>query len=412
MTKPRILFIAPSSYPIFGAEANVNAKLLKVLSEDGAIIDLVCRDLRSPLEGYPASTDDYYFSKLNSITVVRTDTKADFKTLLRHFKTYLKFGFVYKSADWAFDALKECEKLINKNKYDFIYTFNQPSEILGVYLSKKYKIPWVTTWNDPYVWERYPQPYGRGPKCKISYNRERLIATIGKVCSIHIFPSNRLKSYMQTYMPGINDDNSFISPHIMMTKGNHGTSTSSTLRIIHSGALGKERNPSLFLTVLERFLKQNPDAKIKITFVGVVERMENTSIIAYVNNSILKNFVEFIPPVTYADSLNMLKDYDCSLIIEAPCEEGIFLPSKVADYMQVGLPIFTISPSDGTLNDLYKSGRIAYFSSCTNEKEIMASLKRLYADFVLHKQLRTNDAYDIFGKDTILKIHQSIWKRN
>ncbi|MDE6048258.1 MAG: hypothetical protein K2G09_01005 [Paramuribaculum sp.] len=412
MTKPRILFIAPSSYPIFGAEANVNAKLLKVLSEGGAIIDLVCRDLRSPSDGYPASTDDYYFSSVNSITVVRTETKANIKTLLRHFKTYLKFGYVYRSADWAFDALKECERLIKCNKYDFIYTFNQPSEILGVYLSEKYNIPWVATWNDPYVWKRYPEPYGKGAKCKISSNREKLIYKIGEICNTHIFPTDRLKRYMQSYMSGINDDNSIISPHIMMCRDNHNTSADSTLKIIHSGALGRERNPLLFLTALESFLKQNTDAKIKITFVGVVERMENTSIIAYVNNSILKNFVEFIPPVTYADSLNMLKDYDCSLIIEAPCEEGIFLPSKVADYMQVGLPIFTISPSDGTLNDLYKSGRIAYFSSCTNEKEIMASLKRLYADFVLHKQLRTNDAYDIFGKDTILKIHQSIWKRN
>ena len=412
MTKPRILFIAPSSYPIFGAEANVNAKLLKVLSEDGATIDLVCRYLRSTSEGYPASTDEYYFSKVNSITVVRTDTKFDLKTLLRHFRTFLKFGFVYKSADWAFDALETCEKLIRKNKYDFIYTFNQPSELLGVYLSEKYQIPWIATWNDPYVWKRYPMPYGKGPECKISSNREKLIATIGRVCKTHLFPSERLRRYMQIYMPNISRDNSFISPHIMMNRGTRVYSPHSTLRIIHSGALGKERNPILFFSALEKFIKQNPNVKIKVTFVGVVERMETTAIIAHVKNSILKDYVEFLPPVTYADSISMLKNYDCSLILEAPCEEGIFLPSKVADSMQVGLPIFAVSPKIGTLNDLYLSERIAYFASCVDEEEIMESLKKLYLDFQQHSQSNGLDAYDLFGKETILNIHHKIWKKD
>ena len=35
----RILFVAPSSYPVFGAEANVNDKMLNALTEGGAIVD-------------------------------------------------------------------------------------------------------------------------------------------------------------------------------------------------------------------------------------------------------------------------------------------------------------------------------------------------------------------------------------
>lgn len=76
-----------------------------------------------------------------------------------------------------------------------------------------------------------------------------------------------------------------------------------------------------------------------------------------------------------------MESYDIQLIVEAPCEEGIFLPTKVSDSMQLGKPIFTISPSVGVLNDLYKQGHISYFSSLDDEKNILSTLKQVYNDF-------------------------------
>ena len=80
--------------------------------------------------------------------------------------------------------------------------------------------------------------------------------------------------------------------------------------------------------------------------------------------------------------------------------------------MQVGLPIFAVSPKIGTLNDLYLSERIAYFASCVDEEEIVESLKKLYLDFQQHSQSNGLDAYDLFGKETILNIHHKIWKKD
>ena len=411
MRKPRILFIAPSSYPIFGAEANVNAKLIKVLSEHGALLDIVSRAPRNNMPIYPESTNELFFHNVESINVIETETKMNLKTLIRHLKTYLKFGFVYKAADWAIDALPICENLIKQYKYDFIYTFNQPSEILGQYLSKKYSIPLVATWNDPYVWERYPQPYGLGPQSKISSNREKLISELGKVCYRHIFPSIRLKKYMQRYMQGITDDNSVICPHIMLEEREHNRASDGTLRIIHSGALGRERNPVYLLHALDKFLSKHPDAKIEVSFLGVVERMDTKSIFDFVNEHNLDRYVHFLPPVTYEESINKLQGYDLSLIIEADCDEGIFLPSKVADYLQAGIPIYSISPSEGVLNDLYNDGIVNFFSDCKSINNIAETLEQIYKEFIDNKLEPSQGlSYSKFGGEAIYELHKkSIW---
>lgn len=98
----RILFVAPSSYPVFGAEANVNAKMLNALTEGGAIVDLVCRSVRSNRTCYPESTTDFFFGKVNSINLVKVDTAFDLSTILRHLKTFFKTGYIYKGIKLIF----------------------------------------------------------------------------------------------------------------------------------------------------------------------------------------------------------------------------------------------------------------------------------------------------------------------
>ena len=71
----RILFVAPSSYPIFGAEANVNAKVLKMLADKGHIIDLVCRTYNDYAQYYPTSNSHLFFNKVNTLNIIEDKKK-------------------------------------------------------------------------------------------------------------------------------------------------------------------------------------------------------------------------------------------------------------------------------------------------------------------------------------------------
>lgn len=409
MNNPRILFIAPSSYPIFGAEANVNAKVLKVLSENGAKIHLVSRSVRKNANVYPESIPNSYFSKVESINLVKTQSGKNFKTLFKHILAFAKFGYVYRGIDWAFDALPVCESLLKHYKFDFIYTYNQPSEVLGLYLSRKYDIKHVATWNDPYIWNKYPVPYGKGIDWKISRNRAKLVCNLGLNTFRHIFPSIRLKNYMKKYMDGINEENSVICPHIMFEKKAKKREQNTILRLIHSGAIGKERNPMRFFKAVKRLVSEIEDIQIEVTFIGVVERYNKEELEKYITDYDLNKYIRFLPSVAYDESIDMLKDYDCSIILEASCEEGIFLPSKVADYMQMDIPIFSISPKIGVLNDLFKKNKIEYFADCTDIEDIYNALKKIYFDF-LKGELKKSSPELLFSPSEIFNSQKTkIW---
>ena len=71
-----------------------------------------------------------------------------------------------------------------------------------------------------------------------------------------------------------------------------------------------------------------------------------------------------------------------ALIIEAPCNEGVFLPSKLSDTMAVGLPVLAISPAVGVLHDLHESGYVKYFSDVTSVESIVEGFESVVSDYV------------------------------
>lgn len=405
----RILFIAPSSYPLNGPEAYVNAKVVKSLSENGYIIDLVSLKSERRDRHYPPEEDDFYFKKVRSLNVVKINTGRNISTIYNHIVCYCKTGFVYRGSDWVVKAIKKCEQLISETSYDFIYTYDYPSEIVGLYLTKKYHIKWVATWNDPYTMEKYPEPYGRGLNGRLSSNRMKLIKEIGKWTYKNIFPNEYLKNYMLRYMENMNPDSCLISPHIVLkecVKYNQ-VSYSDTLKIIHSGSIGKERDPRNFFIALHNVLKMDISLKVEVVFLGINDRGKPEYIENLLNEYNLKGVIRFHPPIPYSESLDFIADYDVCLIIEAPCEVGIFLPSKVADYIQSYKSIFSLSPKNGVMSDLYKSDFIPYFADINSVEEIEWELQNIIDDYSKKRLKFCPDSVDIFGNDRVAKIHSS-----
>ena len=110
--------------------------------------------------------------------------------------------------------------------------------------------------------------------------------------------------------------------------------------------------------------------------------------------------------VPYHESLDLLSKYHLAIIVEANCEEGIFLPTKVADFMSVNIPIFSISPKIGVLHDLYEKGQISYFASVNNVKEIAEGITVAYEDFMSGK-VRESKRVNEYSSENILNAYLS-----
>lgn len=371
----RILFIAPSSIPTYGAEAIVNKKLLTALIKSGKFeIDLISQKVK--FKHYPVEDSDI---KLNSIHIIENDFSITPKIIWQHIVAFFKFGITYKAIHWAVKALPIAEKLIRENNYDYILTKDSPSFVVGNYLKNKYGIKWVATWNDPYPGVKYPEPYGEGYDAKGNIF-DRMCVSVMKNADVHIFPSERIKTYMQKYLM-VSDEKTVVIPHVILDTPIVPNIEKENLKIIHSGTLQHPRNPRTFLEAFGKFKKHYPNSKVYVDILGIMENED----VALIEQMGLQQYVKFLPPVPYTKSLEILANYHVALIIEADCEEGIFLPTKVTDFMQYRKPIFAVSPKLGVLNDLYKEGYVYYFSDVRRVDDIYNSLLRIYNDFISNR---------------------------
>ena len=398
MKNKHILVIAPASIPITGAEAICNVNLLRVLSENGYKIDLISK--RMKYTHYPETNLAELGLNLNSVNTIEVDNKISLKVIWQHLCCLFIFGTVFKGAHWAYCVLKVAKELCKKNQYDAIITKNSPSELLGYYFKKKNGIKWIATWNDPYPTKKYPKPYGNGVNAKL-FILERPLLKKMEEADYHIFPNQRIRDYMSNYI-NIPAEKTRIIPHVVIPR-EHIDTPHENLKIVHLGNVLPPRDATPFLRALSEFIKNKQDAKIEIAFIGQTPQ----SIKDYIKTTHLEKYVKVFPPVKYEESQEILETYDIQLIVEAPCEEGIFLPTKVSDSMQLGKPIFTISPSVGVLNDLYKKGHISYFSSVKDEKDILATLEQVYNDFTNGK-LKTFSLEKSYSPQTIFQQYDEI----
>ena len=148
MSEKRILFIAPASIPVNGAEAIVNVKLLKLLVSKGYRIDLISK--KAKWKHYPLTEEEELQRSLSSLTVIEFENRLSFLSIWYHIRACFRFGVVFKGAYWAFIASKKVKELVKANDYQCIITKNMPSELVGYWAKCRYGIPWAATWNDPY----------------------------------------------------------------------------------------------------------------------------------------------------------------------------------------------------------------------------------------------------------------------
>lgn len=396
----RILMIAPSSYPVTSAECIVNIKLLQAMSRNGQFeIDLVSKDLH--WHDYPSDSLEKLGVRVRNCHIVSVDNRITVRAVWQHFLCLVRFGIVFKGTHWNAAAFPIVRKLVRENRYDYVLTKNESSFLLGYWLKKRTGLKWVATWNDPYPKSLYPDAYLKYWDIRPHRVDGRVIDIMRRYADVHIFPNSRLRDYMIGKIKADAAD-AVVVPHVVLSSSVLPRRNNGVLRIIHSGNINYPRDPELFLTALKRLTDTVPDVRIELSILGVTGNDLNEKI----SRHGLTDYVRTIPPVSYGESIAMLADYDVALIVEADCREGIFLPTKVSDFMQSGIPIFAVSPAIGVMNDLYSGGKIPYFALNTDSDDIFQSLKKLYGDY-LNGSIPSNSIPEPFTEESVINQYLS-----
>ena len=257
--------------------------------------------------------------------------------------------------------------------------------------------------------QRFPQPYGQGYDAKLHYFQEKVLKDIQKYASLHTFPNNRLRDYMLKCFPLINVEQTMVIPHMAMSflVPSNSIKDNKRLKIVHCGYLKNPRNPDLFLKALA--MVRSYAKYSNLDFILYLVGSYDESVKDLVKHLGLEGNIGLIGSLNYKESMEFITKCDVALIIEAQCEDGIYLPTKVVDSLQCSLPILCISPNPGVLKDIITKYKVGYYADNTSLDEITKTLDDVFADYITDSLPKVSKSVIPFVfEDSIVKQYLSI----
>jgi hypothetical protein len=116
----------------------------------------------------------------------------------------------------------------------------------------------------------------------------------------------------------------------------------------------------------------------------------------------------------YEEMPDVLSRADVGVIVEAPVEEGIFLPSKFVEYVQAGLPILALSPPVGTISEILAKHGGGIAVDGRSSDAVAGAIQRLYEHWkcgTLDRSFGSSRLLGLFGEETILSMYQELFRK-
>jgi hypothetical protein len=300
---------------------------------------------------------------------------------------------------WISDAAKTIDgELADKNpRRPVIVSFGEPmsDHLLALDLKRRTGLPWVAHFSDPWA----DNPFRRLFVFANVLNRrmERaVIATADRV----VFTSPETLSLVMAKYPDGWREKACVLPHSYDPDFYPVTSVrAGKLVVRYLGNFYADRTPFPLLDALVGIHRKSPEllSDVRFELIGAMpDRMRNRAL----RIDLPPGLVELLPSVSYRNSLRLAAEADLLLVIDAPADLSVFLPSKLIDYVGAGVPIYGVVPS-GSSHELIRrlGGRVADpRNPSAVSAELMASLGEC-------RRRRTESA-TAWGKESVRKEYE------
>jgi glycosyltransferase involved in cell wall biosynthesis len=238
---------------------------------------------------------------------------------------------------WVRDAARTAGRL----RPDVLVTFGQPmsDHLAGLALKRRTGIPWVAHFSDPWV----DNPFREGSAPVVALNR-RLEAKVLRGADRLVFTSEETVDLVMRRYPSAIGHKAAVVPHAFPAAG-YGDVAAPTGRVVvrHLGAFYGQRSPAPLLRALNLLARRDPaaldDVHVELwgPFETPLEALEE-------HGRLPQGLVAARGRTSYAHSLELMRGADLLVVIDAPAEHSVFLPSKLVDYLGSRRPIVALTP--------------------------------------------------------------------
>jgi len=400
--------IAPACFPTTNPEAMVNAKLALAMVRGGWDVDVVTAQGKI-VSWYPQRTG-VWGELAERIHVVPTVAPTLWNKVWTTSRAAVRTGQIY-GARWALPAMRKAIELAGRKDYDVVLSRSHPADahLAALGVCQRTHLPWIANWNDPDPMVRFPVPYGNGPDAPLAPGIGRFFRAVARRASWHTFPAERLRRYMAAQWPAMEGKSSTI-PHVAMAGPSATPPEGGEFTICYAGSLKPPRDARVLLEGAQRFAQRRGLAAPFLRFMVDHEDLLRQC----ARQAGAEHLLDVQPPRPYEDMPQHLARSTVLAVIEPELEEGIFLPSKVIDYAQIGRPILAVSPRTGTLNDLLNEHGGGLAVDCRDSTAVEQAIDTLYDCWqrgTLSTRFKSASLLDLFAPARVIQLLGEVIRR-
>ena len=239
---------------------------------------------------------------------------------------------------------------------EVLVTFGQPmsDHLAGLRIKRRLGVPWIAHFSDPWSDNPYlsPNPISR---FRLRNMERQVLAEADHA----MFTSHEtMDLVMQKYPVGWRKKVSVL-PHAYDPQFQGQTllpqERDGVLILRHLGNFYGQRNPLMLVQALILLLRTQPRVldNVKIELVGRWVGHEGWT---SAKSGLPEALLTFRKSIAYEESLREMRGADALLIIDAPFEQNVFFPSKLADYLWARRPILAFTPPGTSAGIVAASG--------------------------------------------------------
>ncbi|MGD9562327.1 MAG: glycosyltransferase [Pyrinomonadaceae bacterium] len=253
--------------------------------------------------------------------------------------------------NWRDDVAAAVPRYLDDTGFrpDVIVTFAQPFSVhlIGMGLKQRFGLPWLAHFSDPWA----DNPFTPFDERTRNWNLQ-MEGRVAENADMLVFTSTETVELFFRKYPAALRKKARVLPQCFDPLLYSGTAApSGTLKVRYLGNFYGRRTPRPLIAGLTRLYSEKPGLLANISFelIGSGDQDETARLAA----RLPAGLINARSSVSYRESLDLMTTSDGLLILDAPADLSVFLPSKLIDYIGAGRPILGITP-EGTAAGLIR----------------------------------------------------------
>jgi glycosyltransferase involved in cell wall biosynthesis len=264
-------------------------------------------------------------------------------------------------AVWLPRAARACARLLSEQRPDALFTSSPPHcvHVLGLWLKRRFRIPWVADFRDPWFIDGRPS-FGH---MRWSWFEARCERAVLRGADAVVTNAPRARDSLRAAHPAC------AAKIVTITNGydperfpapSPGVASDGPLRVIHTGEVYAGRDPRPFLDAL-RDLGHDPGsgaAPFRVSFLGRTDG-GGIDLGSEARQRGLEQVVDVGGQVSYADTLRDMARADILLLLDSPGRR-MGVPAKLYEYLGAGRPVLALAEPDADVAWVLRTSGISH----------------------------------------------------